>query len=156
MPYLDPNFSGGSPLFITVETGIDDSVQTETTEWLLLEIAPATGAPLSDVTITFDLNKATTGFGAVETSATIGLGVARKIDGTNWRREPYPEAVLSGTLAAVAPGRSWRIIAGDVGVTQGLRVYADMSADATADMVLPYVISYRGRTAPTVTPVVNG
>ena len=104
----------------------------------------------------FDLNKATTGFGAVETTATIGLAAARKVDGTNWRREPYKEAVLSGTLSAVSPGRCWVVEAGDVDVAGGLRIYADMSADATSDMVLPYRITYKARAVPTVTPVVNG
>lgn len=155
MAYLDPAFSGGSPLFITGETGIDDSVQTETTAWPILTIAPATGAPLMNVRVIFDLNKATTGFGAVETSATIGFQIGRKVDGTNWRAGPV-SATTSGTVAAVAPGKSFEIDCGDVGVTQQLRIYAVMSADATADMVLPYVVQYRGTTAPTVTPVVNG
>lgn len=108
---------------------------------------------MMDVQVIFDLNKATTGFGAVESTATIGLGVARKVDGTNWRREPYKEAVLSGTLAAVAPGRAWVVECGDIDVDGAARIYVDMSADATADMELPYRVLYKSRSAATFTPV---
>lgn len=138
------------PKVLTGTTDIDDSVQTETTPWVILTITPATGAPLIDVEIVIDLAKATTGYAAVESTATIQLALARKVDGTNWRREAYNEAALSGTNAA---NRCQRLVAGSVGVTEELRVYAVMSADATADMELPYVIHYKGTTAPTVTAV---
>jgi hypothetical protein len=143
------------PSTITGSTGIDDSVQTETTTWQILEIAPATGAPLTDVKVIFDLNKATDGFGVVETSATIAFQVARKVDGTNWRGGPV-SATTSGTVAAVSPGKSFEVTVGDVDVASGCRIYATMSADATADMVLPYIVQYKGLTAPTVTGVTNG
>jgi hypothetical protein len=151
--YLDPDRGGFAPQFITGTTDIDDSVQTETTPYSILDIIPATDCPLEDVEVIIDLAKATTGFAAVESSATVQFAVARKVDGTNWRREAYQEAALSGTLAA---GRCAKINVGKVGVTQGARIYAVFSADVTADMELPYVVAYRGDEAPTVTPVAAG
>lgn len=135
---------------LTGTTDIDDSVQTETTPYNILTIAPAAGAPLSDVEIVFDLAKATTGWAAVESTATIQFALARKVDGTNWRREAYVEAALSGTLAA---NRAMRLFASGVGVTEQLAVFIVTSADVTSDMELPYIINYRGMAAPTVTPV---
>lgn len=135
---------------LTGTTDIDDSVQTETTPYNILTIAPAAGAPLSDVEIVFDLAKATTGWAAVESTATIQFALARKVDGTNWRREAYVEAALSGTLAA---NRAMRLFASGVGVTEQLAVFIVTSADVTGDMELPYIINYRGMAAPTVTPV---
>lgn len=150
MGYLDETGGGSYPRVYRGTTDIDDSVQTETTAWPILTIAPQTDCPLSDVEIIIDLAKATTGFAAVESSATIQLALARKIDGTNWRREAYVEAALSGTLAA---NRCAKLNAGSVGVTEQLRVYAVLSADATADMELPYVMYYKGAAVPTVTEV---
>ena len=148
--YLDPDRGGISPFAITGTTDIDDSAQTETTAFNILEIAPATDNPLQDCVILFDLAKATTGFAAVESTVTVQFALARKIDGTNWRREAYVEAALSGTNAA---NRAMRLNAGLVGVTEGLRVYALFSGDVTADMELPYVVYGRADTEPTVTPI---
>jgi hypothetical protein len=64
------------PKVLTGTTDIDDSVQTETTPWVILTITPATGAPLIDVEIVIDLAKATTGYAAVESTATIQLELA--------------------------------------------------------------------------------
>lgn len=141
------------PVTITGETDIDDSVQTETTPWAILTIAPAAGAPLRDVEVILDLAKATTGYAAVESTATIQFFVARKVDGTNWRREAAPEAALSGTLAAT---RAYKLNVGSIGVTEQVAIFAVMSADATSDMEIPYAINYNGLAAPTVTPVVAG
>lgn len=151
--YLDPDRGGILPAFITGTTDIDDSAQTESTPYSILEIAPAADNPLQDCVVHLDLAKATTGFAAVETSVTVQFAVARKVDGTNWRREAYAEAALSGTNAA---GRCIRIPVGPVGVTEGARIYAVFSADVTGDMEIPYVVTYRADEAPTVTPVVAG
>ncbi len=151
--YLDPARGGAVPQFITGVTDIDDSVQTESTPFNILDIAPAENAPLSDVEVWLDLAKATTGFGVVESTVTVQFAVARKVDGTNWRREAYQEAALSGTNAA---NRMAKINVGNVGVTQGARIYAVFSADVTGDMEIPYVVAYRGEAAPTVTPVAAG
>ena len=42
---------------------------------------------------------------------------------------------------------------GNIGVTEDVRIYAVMSADATLDMQLPYIINYCGLAAPTVTEI---
>jgi len=149
--YLDPDRGGLNPGVITGTTDIDDSVQTETTPYSILTIAPAADNPLMECEVIFDLAKATTGFAAVESTATVQFAVARKIDGTNWRREAYQEAALSGTNAA---GRAAKINVGIVGVTEQARIYAVFSADVTADMEIPYVVHYKADAAPTVTPVV--
>lgn len=138
---------------LTGTTGIDDSVQTETTPWAILTIAADTYTELNDVEVQVDLAKASTGYAAVESTATIQLAVARKVDGTNYRREAYVEAALSGTLAA---GRMQKIPVGRIAAGETIQIHAVMSADATSDMVLPYKVIYRGLVAPTVTPVVNG
>ena len=138
---------------ITGTTDIDDSVQTESTAFPILTIAPAAGSPLSDCEVWLDLHKATTGFGAVESSVTVQFAVARKVDGTNWRREAYAEAALSGTNAA---NRMAKLNLGNVTVTEQARIYAVFSGDVTADMEIPFVVAYRGIVAPTVTPVEAG
>jgi len=137
------------PQFLTGTTDIDDSAQTETTDFAILTIAAGT-YPLADVEVWIDLAKATTGFAAVESTATLQFAVARKVDGTNWRREAYNEAALSGTNAA---GRMQKINIGSVSPGADVAIYVDLSADATADMELPYVVCYKGPEAPTVTPV---
>lgn len=147
---LSALYEHNRPKTITGTTDIDDSAQTETTAFPILTIAPAANAPMADVEVIFDLAKATTGYAAVESSATIQFAIARKIDGTNWRREAYQEAALSGTNAAL---RAMRLNLGSVGVTQQARIEILMSADATGDMELPYIINYKGLAAPTVTDV---
>lgn len=140
-----PSFSG--------TTDIDDSVQDESAAWfVLLTIAPSDSFPIRDCTVYLDLAKATTGYAAVESTATIQFRVARKVDGTNWRGGD-PTTAISGTNAA---GRNLAISVGNVNVTEGARIEAKMSADATGDMEIPYVGYYEGAAAPTVTPVVAG
>lgn len=139
---------------LTGTTDIDDSVQDESAAWFVLNtIAPAADAPLRNCRIVFDLAKATTGYAAVESTATIQLRIARKIDGTNWRGQAAQEAALSGTLAA---GRCQTLDIGPIGVGEQVRIEAIMSADATADMELPYVFYYEGEAAPTITDVAAG
>lgn len=137
------------PKFLTGTTDIDDSAQTDTTAFHIIEIAPIVH-PLADVEVWLDLAKATTGYAAVESTATIQIAVARKVDGTNWRREAYNEAALSGTNAA---NRMQKLNLGSVSVAAGARIYIVMSADATSDMEIPYVIAYKGLVEPTVTVV---
>jgi len=151
--YLDPDRGGMVLSVLTGVTDIDDSAQTESTAYNILEIAPVAGSPLVDCVVLFDLALATTGFAAVESSVTVQFAVARKVDGTNWRREAYQEAALSGTNAA---GRMAKITVGGVNATQGCRIYAVFSADVTSDMEIPYAVYYHADDAPTVTPVVAG
>lgn len=141
------------PFFLTGTTDIDDSAQTDTTAFPILTIAPQVGSPCRDVEVWLDLAKATTGFAAVETSITAQFAIARKVDGTNWRREAYVEAALSGTNAA---NRMVKLNLGIVGVDQQARIYAVFSSDVTGDMEIPFVVTGRptGRGGlPTVTPI---
>jgi hypothetical protein len=128
---------------------ITDASQTETTAWSLLSITPIAGAPLSNVRVVLDLAKAVTGFGVVETTASIQFAVARKVDGTNWRVGTFSTAV-TGSNAALAGFQTAEIDVGPVHVTEGVRIYAKMSADATADIEIPYVVYYQGTTLPTI------
>jgi len=135
---------------LTGETDIDDSAQTETTAWSLLSITPQTDCPVLECYVDIDLAKATTGFAAVESSATIQFFVARQVDGTNWRRGQAAEAALSGTNAAT---RSQRINVGPINSGDAVQIHAVMSADATSDMELPYEVFYRATKAPTIAAV---
>lgn len=138
------------PQVLTGTTDIDDSAQTESTAFPILTIAPAAGSPMMDVEVWLDLAKATTGFAAVESSVTVQLAVARKVDGTNWRREAYVEAALSGTNAA---NRMAKLSVGTITVDEGARVYALFSGDVTSDMEIPYRVVGRWLNAPTVTAI---
>jgi hypothetical protein len=137
-------------------TDIDDSAQTETTSWLLLTIAAPAAAGLQDVEVWFDLLKATTGYGVVESTATILFRVARKVDGTNWRTSWLDRRVttaVTGTAAALDAGAAAVLDVGDIAQGEEVRVYADMSADATADIELPYKVNYKSRGTATATAV---
>jgi len=152
MPYQDLELAGGAyllPKFLTGTTDIDDSAQTETTPYNLLTIA-AGSYPCADVEVWLDLAKATTGFAAVESTATIQIAVARKVDGTNWRREAYVEAALSGTNAA---NRMQKVSIGSISPGADAAIFIVLSADATSDMEVPYVVSYKGPEAPTITAI---
>lgn len=135
------------PTTVTGTATVTDASQTETTPFAILTIAPAAGAPLASCDVIFDLAKASTGFAAIETSITVQLAVSRKIDGTNWRREAYVEAALSGTLAAL---RAMKLQAGNVGVTEQVRIEAVFSSDVTTNIVIPYVVMYKAIAAPTL------
>lgn len=142
MPGNLPKFSGTAD--------IDDSIQDESAGWVvLLTIAPAAGGPIRDCRVFLDMAKATTGYGAVESSATISFRVARKVDGTNWRGGT-PTTAVSGTNYA---GRLQEIEVGNVDPDEDARIEFLMSADATADMEIPFVGYYEGPIAPTVTAV---
>jgi len=153
MGYADTNLSQSSviqaytmPKVLTGTATISDAAQTETSAFAILTITPPAGVVLNDVEIILDLAKATNGFAAVESTITAQFALSRKIDGTNWRREAYNEAALSGTNAA---NRAQRLVAGTVG-PQGVRVEAVFSADITADIAVPYVVHFRGSANPTI------
>lgn len=141
------------PFAIAGVTDVDDSAQTETTPFPILTIAPQVDAPLNDVEVWLDLAKATTGFAVVETSITVQFAVERKVDGTNWRREAYQEAALSGTNAA---GRMAKINVGKITVGEQARIVAVFSSDVTGDMEIPFLVTGTGKAEPTVTPVAAG
>jgi hypothetical protein len=142
------------PRSFTGTTDIDDSAQTETTQWLLLTIEAPAAAGMMDVEVWFDLDLATTGFGTVESSATILFAVARKVDGTNYRLGADANTVttaISGTNAAAERAAVVRV--GDIPAGETVQIFADMSADATSDIELPYKGVYKSRGTATVTAV---
>jgi hypothetical protein len=133
-------------------TDIDDSANTETTAFILLTIAALAGAPINDARLVFDLDLATTGYGVVETAATIQFQIARQVDGTNWKYSDFsPLTALSGTLAAT--NRSHEIAIGQIAGGETVRIYAVMSADATADMEIPFKLYGASRAKPVMTLV---
>lgn len=144
---LRANYALLAPVVATGTITITDASQTETTPFSILTITPAAGAPLADVEVWLDLAKASTGFNAVETSITAQFAVARKVDGTNYRREAYSEAALSGTNAA---SRMMKISLGAVTVTELAKIYAVFSSDITGDISIPYAVVYKGIAAPTI------
>lgn len=149
MAYLDPEVAGLTylePKQVSGTITITDASQTETTPFSILQIL-AGNYPLADVEVHLDLHKATTGFGAVESTATVQFAVARKVDGTNWRREAYNEAALSGTNAA---NRMQKLNVGTVTKEGDCRIFAVFSADITSNIEIPYTVVYKGPAAPTI------
>lgn len=153
VPGARPNYSNLDKVqIVRGTTDIDDSVQTETTAWVILTIDAPASEPLREVAVIFDMNKATTGFGAVETTCTAQFAVARKIDGTNYRFEGLvPSTAMSGTVAAT--NRAITVPIGDIPAGQTVRIYLVLSADATSDMELPYEVFYKGNGVPVITEV---
>ena len=137
-------------------TDIDVSTADYTAYTLLLTIANGSARSfVEDCYVFFDLNKATTGFGAVNTTQTIALAVARKIDGTNYRiggntnlGEESP--TMTGSVAAVNRGMGLQV--GPIGPDEDAQIFCRLSAETGGDCVIPYVVYYRGP-KPTITEV---
>lgn len=145
-----PRRDMSEPQVIRGTTDIDDSVQTESTAFVLLTIKA--NAALRDVEVVLDLDKDTTGFGAVETAVTIQFQVGRLIDGSNYKLGNFqPLVALSGTLAAT--NRAQSVIVGDMAAGETVRIYAVTSADVTSDLEIPYECRFRGANNPTITEV---
>lgn len=138
------------------ETDIDVSEGDYTAYVLLLTIANGSAKNfIEDCVVHFDLNKATTGFGAVNTTETIALAVARKIDGTNYRiggntNGDDETPTMTGSVAAVNRGMGLRV--GPIGPDEDCQIWVRLSAETGGDCEIPYVIYYRGP-APTITEV---
>lgn len=116
----------------------------------LLTIAPAAGEPVQDVEVLLDLDKTTTGLADKHTTETVQFFVQRKVDGSGWRTEsPDVHAAIAGDNA---DGLYVRISLGPVGPTEQARIAAQVSLEVD-DVEFPFVVMYRGRTAPTVTAV---
>lgn len=152
--YLKGMIGIATPGEVAGEADIDISEADYTAFQTLLTIAPAAGAPLADLVVDLDWNKATTGFDTVATAAdTLDVCVQTKTDGTNWR------TVLSGTqitangdgsLEAQESGERLKI--GAVGVTGQVRVLVKVSTER-GDCEIPYRVLYRASAAPTITAV---
>lgn len=142
-----------------VETGeadIDVSAADYTNYQALLTIAPNAAHGVRDLRLVFDLAKATTGFAAGHTSQTLTFVVARKVDGTNWRRDAATvTTAISGTNSANTGGLAGAqgIFIGHVGPTEQVRVEVKMSAENAVDVELPYVAYYESGASATLTAV---
>lgn len=130
---------------------IDVSEFDYTAYTTILAIAPATGAPLSDVRINLDLNKATTGWDTIANgSDTIDIIAMERVDGTNWRRVASASQVTangSGALSLASSGVSLDV--GNIGVTTRCVVAVKLNAERD-DFEIPYDIQYVSSDAPTV------
>jgi hypothetical protein len=141
------------------ETDVDDSAQTETTASLILTVTAPAASGIQDAEVWFDLHKDTTGHGTIESTATIEFRAARAVDGTNYRTGIDADSdtvALTGTLAGADQGQAAVVRIGDIPAGETVKVFVDMSADATADIEIPYAVFYKSRVEATITPVVAG
>lgn len=140
----------------TGEADIDVSAADYTNYQALLTITPDSNHALEDVRVVLDLAKGTTGFAAGQTTQTVTFVVARKVDGTNWRRIKSTETTaISGTNSANTGALcgAMDIFIGDVGPTEAVRIEVKMSAENGVDVELPYVLTYKAGVAATLTAV---
>lgn len=138
------------------ETDVDDSEQTETTGYLILTVAAPTLYGMQDAEVWFDMHKATTGFGTVESTTTAEFRTARAVDGTLFRTSvdgDYDSVALTGTLAAADQGQASVVKLGDIPAGETVKVFLDMSVDAAGDIELPYAVYYKSRGTATITAV---
>jgi len=82
-------------------------------------------------------------------------GVARKIDGTNYRiggntNGDDETPTMTGSVAAVDRGMGLHI--GPIGPDEDCQIWVRLSAETGGDCALPYIVYYRGP-APTITEV---
>lgn len=143
---------------LRVDTGtayIDTSAATYTNWTNLVTIAPENGFAMQDVRVVVDLDKATSGFADATgwDTETLQLSIARKVDGTNWRTCHNLITPSSAIAADDADGLYLELVVGEVGPTEDVRVEVKVSAEAAADVQLPYAVIYRAGAAATVTPV---
>lgn len=145
-------FDGSLIQVHTSTTYVDVSAATYTSATVLLTMAPPSGNAAHDVSVTIDLDKATTGFNDGYSSETIQFLVGRRVDGSNWRVDAQNSTTaISGTNANT---RSVTLNVGTVTPDEGLRIYVILSAEQ-GDVALPYVVTYRAPLRMTFTDVSN-
>lgn len=145
--------------FLRVETGtayIDTSAAVYTGWTNLLTIAPNPGDAMQDVRVLIDLDKTTLGYAEATgwDTETLQISVSRKVNGTDWRTCHNLITPSTAIAADAADDMSLELIIGEVGPTEDVRVVVKVSAEAAADVQLPYVVYYRSAAGATVTPVV--
>ena len=140
------------PKEIAGEADIDISAAVYTAYVELLKIEPRAGAPLSDVVLDLDLNKATTGWDTVSTgSDTLDIAVFSKIDGTNYRHIKSASqltAVGNGSHATAGV----RLEIGAIGPDSPVSIRVKLNAERD-DVEIPYRLLYKGDRAPSITAV---
>lgn len=130
--------------------GIDISEAVYTGYVTLLTITPPSGGVVDEVVVDLDCNKATTGWDAISTAAdTLDIAAFAKIDGTNSRHLlSAAQLTATGTGAHATAGVRMKIGA----VAQAIEIKVKLSAERD-DVEIPYLVTWRGKTAPTVTAV---
>jgi hypothetical protein len=127
----------------TGEIVVDES-DGDFTAWngaLICAVTTGTNSSATDLVVTFDLAKATTGWAALATSETIQFAVDRRVDGTNWRTDAQAvTTAISGTNSA---GRSVTLTVGAVTPTESVRIALKLSAETGSDLTVPFMATYR-------------
>ena len=134
----------------TGDADIDVSAADYTSYQALITIAPAGNTAMYDVRLILDLDKVTTGWATAATTQTLQLAVARKVDGTNWRKDKITETTAIAGNNADAFSKEFDI--GVVGDSEQVRIEVILSAEPAGDTEMPYLLYYRGREA-TITAV---
>jgi hypothetical protein len=132
-------------------TTVDVSAATYTGYITLLTVE--SDQAMEDLQVTFDLDMGDSiqGFAGGYTSETITFICAYKVQGL-WRLDEQSDTTaISGTnsnnvCVTLRPGI--------VGPVEDLRIYVKLSAEQT-DIILPYVLRYKGQAPATVTNVSN-
>ncbi len=116
---------------------------------LMVITAPARYG-LDDLVIELDYDKDTTGWNAVATDAdTLDVAVARKVDGTNYRRVLYGTQATAGAAMATT-GQRFNV--GSIAPGETIQIQVKESAER-GDVEIPYRVTYKGEVAPTITAV---
>ena len=142
----------------TGTTDIDITAADYTAYVLALTIVPATGESLRDLVIDLDFDKATTGVNEVATAADVlDCKMDIMIDGTNYIGvEAMSQITLTGTAGSIADGvGGHRFKVGALDSTSAVKIFVKIDTERE-DAEIPYRITYRSKTAPTITPVVEG
>lgn len=152
-----PSFQRANPVReLRGDTDIDGSEQDESAAWFtVLTLVPKSDILLGRVRL--DLDKATTGFATVETTATIQFRVARQIDGTNQRGAESTSSLFDQISVAVAgdnaDGEYIALNIGPIGKDETVLIQALMSANTTNDIEIPYLVEVEAKAEPTITAV---
>lgn len=151
--FLDKILRTMRPKVLTGTADIDVSAAVYTAFVPLMAVTAPAYYGLDDLVIELDYNKDTTGWDAVATDAdTLDVAVARKVDGTNYRRVLYGTQATAGATMATT-GQRFNI--GAVPPGEIVQIQVKESAER-GDVEIPYRVIYKGEVAPTVTPVAAG
>jgi len=138
----------------TTGTATVNSATANYANWQpLITLTPDPNHSLADVVLVLDLNQATTGFGAVYTSATINVTWARKVDGTNWRFETNKATgTISGTTAGAATGGlAVELTTPEAAPGEILACSIVISSVNATNVTIPFVVYYKAGAKATIT-----
>lgn len=142
--YVEPEVLSG-----TADIDISESDYTAMVT-LLTITAPSTG--LSDLVIDLDYAKATTGIDTIATASdTLDVAIYGAVDGTNARMlMSNTQVTLSGAGTVEHNGDRFNV--GPVDTGEVITVKVKLSAERD-DAEVPYRVTYKGLSAPTITAV---